>query len=48
MRRKQIKQRKLRKCEQGKKTKSFNKGCRYRLGFDGILRAQLDEYSVLR
>lgn len=39
MKKHQPRARKLRKCELGKKTRSFNKGCRYRVGFDGRLYA---------
>lgn len=30
-------QRKLRKCERGIKTKSFNRGCRYSMTFNGLM-----------
>ncbi len=35
MKKKQHRTRKLRKCELGIKTKSFNHGFRYRMGLDG-------------
>lgn len=36
MKRKKQKQRKLRKCEKGIKTKSHNRGCRYSIGANGF------------
>jgi len=37
MKKNKTKQRKLRKCEQGIKTKSHNRGCKYTLGANGFV-----------
>ena len=37
MKKKNKRQRKLRKCELGIKTKSFNRGCKYQLTHRGLI-----------